>query len=127
MKILQNKYKTQYKYVVNKEKLLSITVTKISLKKDVFKSFLICNQSTSNEDEVTDEYVTYCQLPTFKTTSQNLITWWREQESSFPLLTTLTYTILVIPVMNTECEHVFNSAKLLITSNRNRLSTDTIK
>ena len=127
MKVLWSRYKIQHEHAVEEEELLPTTVTKVSLKKDSFKSFLVCGQSTNNGDETADEYAAYCQLSTFKTTSQNLIAWWREQEPSFPLLATLAYTILAIPVMSAECERVFSSAKLLITPNRNRLSADTIK
>ena len=73
------------------------------------------------------KYKAYCQLPALKSTPQNLIFWWREQEPSFPLLATLAYTILAIPAMSAECERVFSSAKLLITPNRSRLSPDTVE
>ena len=68
MKTLQSKYKIQHEYVIDEEELLSVIVIKISLKKDLFKSFLICDQFINNKDETVNEYVTYYQLFTFKTT-----------------------------------------------------------
>ena len=91
------------------------------------KNFLSLGQSLSEDNEVTDEYRAYCQLPVLKSTPHNLISWWRDQESSFPLLSTLAYTVLSIPAMSAECERVFSSSKLLITPARNRLSPATIE
>ena len=125
MRTLWSRYKIQHEQAVDEEQLLSSTT--LSPQKGSFKSFLACGQAAGNEDEAADEYTAYCQLPALKSTPQNLITWWREQEPSFPLLATLAYTILAIPAMSAECERVFSSAKLLITPNRNRLSPDTIE
>ena len=60
MKMLWSRYKIQHEYAVEEKELLSTTTTKVSPKKDSFKSFLICDQSTSNEDETADEYAVYC-------------------------------------------------------------------
>ncbi|ERF76287.1 hypothetical protein EPUS_04144 [Endocarpon pusillum Z07020] len=126
MKALWSVYKIQHEQVVEEEQLLPSSA-QLSPQKGSFKSFLASGQAASNENEATDEYKAYCQLPALKSTPKDLIAWWREQEASFPLLATLAYTILAIPAMSAECERVFSSAKLLITPNRNHLSPDTVE
>ena len=75
MKTLWSTYKIQYEKIVEEKQLLSPNSSSIKLSpiKNSFKNFVTCSQTTDIENEVADEYKTYCQLSILKSTSQNLI------------------------------------------------------
>ncbi|RKK06769.1 hypothetical protein BFJ65_g18323 [Fusarium oxysporum f. sp. cepae] len=55
------------------------------------------------------------------------LTWWREREKSYPILTQMAFDLFSIPAMSAECERVFSQSKRLITDERNRLGSATIE
>jgi hAT family C-terminal dimerisation region len=57
----------------------------------------------------------------------NVIAWWNSPANPWKELLQQAFDLLSIPAMSAEIERVFNSARRLITSDRNRLNDDTIE
>lgn len=72
------------------------------------------SKSTSLEAE--------CHLLLSFSSSQDVLTFWREKASAMPLLSTLAQKVLCIPATSTPSERVFSIAGLTITNKRSQLS-----
>ena len=60
---------------------------------------------------------------------KNPIEWWKMRatgDSSFPLLARFAFDVLSMPAMASETERTFSLAKLVMTSQRQRLSDDSV-
>lgn len=55
------------------------------------------------------------------------IGWWRLYENKYPILSRMAYDLFSIPGMSAECERVFSHCGILITTERNRLSPQTVE
>jgi hypothetical protein len=56
----------------------------------------------------------------------NPIDWWRSHMDEYPRLAKLALNILAIPAMASDCERAFSLAKLIMTSQRTRMSDLTL-
>ena len=130
MNELWSHHKSSHQNAVEQDQLLPpriISPVKQPPPPGSFKSFLTLDQTFQESSEIADEYRGYCQLPLLKNKPESLIHWWRDQESLFPVLTTLAYSVLSIPAMSAECERVFSSSKLTVTPNRSKMSPSTLE
>jgi hAT family C-terminal dimerisation region len=59
--------------------------------------------------------------------NSNLFRWHVDNQEDFPTISQMALDILFIPVISTEYERVFSSAKRLISDDRNRLQEDIIE
>jgi hypothetical protein len=57
----------------------------------------------------------------------NVIKWWQEHRTEYPILSTMALDILSIPGMSAEVERVFSAGGRLITDERNALGPDAVK
>jgi hypothetical protein len=58
---------------------------------------------------------------------KNALHWWRNHAQRWPNMARMAFDLLSIPAMSAECERVFSQAKLLITTQRNRLGDSIIE
>ena len=75
----------------------------------------------------TDKLERYLMEPVLHDESIDILTWWRNQRSRFPLLTKWAFDTFSIPAMSSEPERVFSSTKHIISSERSALKPKTIK
>ncbi|KAJ0134190.1 hypothetical protein HZ326_22758 [Fusarium oxysporum f. sp. albedinis] len=67
----------------------------------------------------------YLQLEPQET--EGLIEWWMAHPGQFPMVSQLALNILAIPAMATNCERSFSLAKLMLTSQRLSMTTETLE
>lgn len=82
---------------------------------------------------VLNELEIYLQMPI----EQNLVVggqgkgtvidWWRLHAERFPRLSRMAVDILSVPASSSECERVFSLSKLVITSQRHRMTAETLQ
>ena len=73
---------------------------------------------------VMDEINAYLTLPRLQ--DVDALVWWKDHKAQFPRLSKMAFDFLTIPVMSSECERVFSQAKLILSTQRQSLSSDTI-
>ena len=78
---------------------------------------------------VEDEYTRYTKYwdPAEWQFIEDIIEWWRDHVTEFPILSRMAFDILSIPGMSAEVERIFSAAGRLITDARSCLKDDTIE
>ena len=90
-----------------------------------FEQFLTPPTYYNHEPEArVDEYKEYNKLR--PAPAENALHWWRDHAQIWPNMARMAFDLLSIPAMSAECERVFSQAKLLITTQRNRLGDSII-
>jgi hypothetical protein len=83
------------------------------------------NSRRATADDAGNELDRYYRLEPQNT--HNVIQWWIDHQAAFPTLSRLALDIFAIPAMATDCERAFSLAKLSLTSQRQRMSPDTLE
>ncbi|KFY83880.1 hypothetical protein V500_09809 [Pseudogymnoascus sp. VKM F-4518 (FW-2643)] len=83
------------------------------------------NIKRATADDAGNEHDRYYRLELQNT--HNVIQWWIDHQTAFPTLSRLALDIFAIPAMATDCERAFSLAKLSLTSQRQRMSPDTLE
>jgi len=111
-------------YKPNPQASMTSTLAPEASSKNAFSQWKKRHQSTPSSE---DEYRRYCASEC--TYEVNPRSWWLEktQQMSYPNLSRLALDILSIPAMSADPEHLFSSAKLLISYLRNKLGMDIIE
>jgi len=73
-----------------------------------------------------DELQVYLSLPTVDETV-NSLEWWKSNMNQFPHLSKMANDYLSIPATSVSSEQCFSISKNLITDNRNRLASKTVR
>jgi hypothetical protein len=82
----------------------------------------------SVETPAGDLYQDYIECdPVAKLPREEALNYWNSRLLSQPNLAHFALDMLALPASSAECEHVFSSSKLLITSVRNRLNPDLVE
>jgi hAT family C-terminal dimerisation region len=68
----------------------------------------------------------YCNLPP-QHESVDVPAWWREHQPEFPALSQLALDLWAVPAMSADCERVFSGCKLIMTSQSQSMSIDTLE
>ncbi len=87
------------------------------------------DDSSSDDDYQTDNFDAFFATNHVKPKVKGIdpLEYWNSQYQTQPDLARFALDMLAIPLMSSECERVFSSAKLLVTDNRNRLKVDIIE
>ncbi|KAJ0136604.1 Low-affinity methionine permease [Fusarium oxysporum f. sp. albedinis] len=59
--------------------------------------------------------------------TQDAIQWWKDHRASFPSLSSFALDVFAIPAMASDCERQFSLAKLMLTSQRLSMGSDTLE
>jgi hypothetical protein len=90
-----------------------------------FEQFLTPATYYNAADVRVDEYKEYTKLRPQRI--DNILYWWRDRRQTLPNMAQMAFDLLSIPAMSAECERVFSQTKLLITTQRSRLTDDIVE
>lgn len=86
-------------------------------------NFIFIEEETAHNNEV-EHYLT---LKARKTSSFDLLSWWKYQETMFPQLSQVARMFLSIPASSATSERVFSKSNLILSNLRSRLTSNVAK
>ncbi len=92
---------------------------------DEFEVWVTPYNYCASQTVTVDDYEAYKSSPTIPI--NDVISWWRDHQTTYPKLSQMEFDLLSIPAMSAECERIFDLAKLVITTQKNSLSDSTIE
>lgn len=84
------------------------------------------NDKPTAEVQVDDEYAAYMALPA-GTAAQDLLEWWKQHVTLFPLLAAVAKSTLAVPASQASTERTFARCKHLISDHRTQLKASTVE
>jgi hypothetical protein len=82
--------------------------------------------NSSSEEENNDEIDQYIKSKVLKDRDLNILQWWREHKSEYPILAILSAFYLAIPASSISSEREFSATGQTINEHRTNLNSETI-
>jgi hAT family C-terminal dimerisation region len=93
---------------------------------DPFEAYLADTDAPQISDD-DDPFDTFISGPRTVIDNDHLLTWWNDNSNPWRQMRSMALDLFSIPAMSSEIERVFSSARLLLTTQRQRLSEITIE